>query len=113
MHQLGVFLNTIKRLLDILRPKIENKMKSWVACLPMPAELSFGERLNEVTVLLRAKYKNFLQAIIEKLFDNVKYLFLFLSLGFRTILACIDLLFNILMFESCLQITYFFILTQL
>ena len=78
MHQLGIFLNTIKRLLDILRPKIESQMKAWVACLPMPAELSFGERLNEVTVLLRAKYKNFLQAIIEKLFDNVRDLF-FLS----------------------------------
>jgi hypothetical protein len=32
----------------------------------------FGERLNEVTVELRAKYKSFLQAIVEKLADNAR-----------------------------------------
>eukprot|EP00249_Psilotum_nudum_P017450 c26329_g2_i1 orf=245-2914(-) len=70
-NQLGVFLNTIKRLLDTLRPKIETQMKSWVACLPVEGgNACFGERLNEVTVMLRAKYKKFLHAIVEKLVEN-------------------------------------------
>ncbi|KAI5054834.1 hypothetical protein GOP47_0029979 [Adiantum capillus-veneris] len=71
-NQLGIFMNTIKRLLDILRPKIEAQMRAWIACLPTEGveKAGFGERLNEVTVLMRAKYKNFLQAIVEKLFDN-------------------------------------------
>jgi len=50
-------------------------MKTWVACLPeeggRPDRVVFGERLNEVTIELRAKYKNYLQSIVEKLADNV------------------------------------------
>lgn len=50
-------------------------MKTWVACLPEqgggPDRVVFGERLNEVTIELRAKYKNYLQSIVEKLADNV------------------------------------------
>eukprot|EP00250_Pteridium_aquilinum_P001118 c11326_g1_i1 orf=873-4781(+) len=73
-NQLGIFLNTIKRMLDILRPKIETQMRAWIACLPTEGteRAGFGERLNEVTVLMRAKYKNFMQAIVEKLFDNAR-----------------------------------------
>eukprot|EP01018_Ginkgo_biloba_P005667 Gb_02174 [translate_table: standard] len=73
-NQLGVFLNTIKRLLDVLRPKIEAQLKSWVSCLPEGAggNMVFGERLSEITVMLRAKFKNFLQAIVEKLADNTR-----------------------------------------
>eukprot|EP00250_Pteridium_aquilinum_P008976 c18351_g1_i1 orf=647-4504(+) len=72
--QLGTFLNTIKRLLDTLRPKIDVQMKAWVACVPVEtgSRASFGERLNEVTILLRAKYKSFIQAIVEKLADNAR-----------------------------------------
>lgn len=72
--QLGVMLNSIKRLLDTLRPKIEAQMKAWAECLPEGAGHGgavFGERHNEVTIELRAKYKNFLQAIVEKLAENV------------------------------------------
>jgi hypothetical protein len=72
--QLGVMLNSMKRLLDTLRPNIDAQMKAWVACLPGEGghgRVVFGERLNEVTVELRAKYKSFLQAIVEKLADNV------------------------------------------
>jgi hypothetical protein len=72
--QLGVMLNSMKRLLDTLRPNIDAQMKAWVACLPGEGghgRIVFGERLNEVTVELRAKYKSFLQAIVEKLADNV------------------------------------------
>lgn len=75
LSQLGVMLNSLKRLLDTLRPKMETQMKAWVACLPGEGaghgRVVFGERLNEVTIELRAKYKNFLQAIVEKLADNV------------------------------------------
>lgn len=73
-NQLGTFLNTIKRLLDTLRPKIDVQMKSWVACVSVETggKTSFGERLNEVTILLRAKYKNFIQAVVEKLADNAR-----------------------------------------
>ncbi|KAL3699757.1 hypothetical protein R1sor_017779 [Riccia sorocarpa] len=74
--QLGVMLNSMKRLLDTLRPKVELQMKGWVACLPAdgagPGKTSFGERLNEVTIELRAKYKNYLHAIVEKLSDNTR-----------------------------------------
>ncbi|KAL2652043.1 hypothetical protein R1flu_020171 [Riccia fluitans] len=74
--QLGVMLNSMKRLLDTLRPKVESQMKGWVACLPAdgagPGKSSFGERLNEVTIELRAKYKNYLHAIVEKLADNTR-----------------------------------------
>ncbi|CAK9199091.1 unnamed protein product [Sphagnum troendelagicum] len=73
--QLGVMLNSMKRLLDTLRPNIDAQMKAWVACLPGEGghgRVVFGERLNEVTVELRAKYKSFLQAIVEKLADNAR-----------------------------------------
>ncbi|XP_057845324.1 uncharacterized protein LOC131054738 isoform X2 [Cryptomeria japonica] len=72
--QLGVFLNTIKRLLDVLRPKIEAQLKSWVSCLPEGAcgNMIFGEHMSEITVMLRAKFKNYLQAIIDKLADNTQ-----------------------------------------
>lgn len=73
-NQLGVFLNTIKRLLDVLRPKIEVQLKSWVSCMPEGAcgNMIFGEHMGEITVLLRAKFKNTMQAIIEKLADNTR-----------------------------------------
>ncbi|KAH9321638.1 hypothetical protein KI387_016277, partial [Taxus chinensis] len=73
-NQLGVFLNTIKRLLDVLRPKIEAQLTSWVSCLPEGAcgNMIFGERMSEITVMLRSKFKIFSQAIIEKLDDNTR-----------------------------------------
>lgn len=55
-------------------------MKAWSELLPDGAGqggVVFGERHNEVTIELRAKYKNFLQAIVEKLAENVS-----LSLSF-------------------------------
>lgn len=71
-----MMLNSIKRLLDVQRPKIEAQMRGWVACLPTEigtgSKGMFGERFNEVTVELRAKYKNYLQAIVDKLADNVR-----------------------------------------
>lgn len=49
-------------------------MKGWVAFLPIDGgvgKAAFGEHFNEVTIEVRAKYKNYLHAIVEKLADNV------------------------------------------
>ncbi|XP_024361658.1 uncharacterized protein [Physcomitrium patens] len=73
--QLGVMVNSIKRLLDTLRPKIETQLKTWAAYLPEGAVQGgavVGERHNEVTIELRAKYKNYLHALVEKLAENAR-----------------------------------------
>ncbi|KAL1560530.1 hypothetical protein AAHA92_10730 [Salvia divinorum] len=71
--QLGIFLNTIKRILDVLHCRIEDKLKSWASYLPAngDSKTSFGEQMNTITVLLRTKYKNYIQAIVVKLADNM------------------------------------------
>lgn len=62
-------------MLDILRPKIETQLKSWSSCIPDGGGNAVpGERLSEVTVMLRAKFRNYLQAVVEKLAENVSYL---------------------------------------
>ncbi|KAL5865487.1 hypothetical protein ACOSQ3_003001 [Xanthoceras sorbifolium] len=72
--QLGTFLNTIKRILDILHCRVEDILKSWASYLPVVGDKKspFGEQMNGVTVLLRTKYKNYLQATVEKLVINVQ-----------------------------------------
>ncbi|XP_019455624.1 PREDICTED: uncharacterized protein LOC109356653 isoform X1 [Lupinus angustifolius] len=70
--ELGIFLNSLKRMLDILRPRIESQFKSWGSCLPNNGNTAPGERLSEVTVMLRTKFRNYLQAIVEKLVENTK-----------------------------------------
>ena len=70
--QLGVLLNSMKRMLDVLRPKVEAQFKSWGSCIPDGGNNAVpGERLSEVTVMLRAKFRNYLQAVVEKLVENV------------------------------------------
>lgn len=71
LFQLGILLNSLKRMLDILRPRVESQFKSWGSCLPHAGNTAPGERLSEVTVMLRAKFRNYLQAIVEKLVENV------------------------------------------
>lgn len=58
-------------MLDTLRPRIESKIKSWGSCIPNVGNIAPGERLSEVTVMLRAKFRNYVQAIVEKLVENV------------------------------------------
>ncbi|XP_057442468.1 uncharacterized protein LOC130734157 [Lotus japonicus] len=70
--ELGILLNSLKRMLDILRPRVESQFKSWGSCLPHAGNTAPGERLSEVTVMLRAKFRNYLQAIVEKLVENTK-----------------------------------------
>ncbi|KAK9166916.1 hypothetical protein Scep_002107 [Stephania cephalantha] len=69
---LGILLNSMKRMLDVLRPRIENHITSWGSCIPDSGNAAPGERLSEVTVMLRAKFRNYLQAVVEKLADNTK-----------------------------------------
>ncbi|XP_057550627.1 uncharacterized protein LOC130828680 [Amaranthus tricolor] len=70
--EVGILLNSLKRMLDILGPKIETQFKSWGSCIPNARNQVPGECLSEVTVMLRAKFKNYLQAIVEKLVENTR-----------------------------------------
>ncbi|KAG5052607.1 hypothetical protein HKD37_02G005259 [Glycine soja] len=70
--ELGVLLNSLKRMLDSLRPRVESQFKTWGSCLPHVGNTTPGERLSEVTVMLRAKFRNYVQAIVEKLAENAK-----------------------------------------
>ncbi|TMW99778.1 hypothetical protein EJD97_001966 [Solanum chilense] len=71
-EDLGILLNSMKRMLDILRPNIEQQFKSWGSCIREGGNTAPGERLSEVTVMLRAKFRNYVQAVIEKLVENTK-----------------------------------------
>ncbi|GAV59244.1 hypothetical protein CFOL_v3_02775 [Cephalotus follicularis] len=68
--ELGILLNSMKRMLDELRPKIETKIKSWCSCIPDSENAAPGECFGEITVLLKAKFRNILQAVVEKLAEN-------------------------------------------
>nr|CAB3448038.1 unnamed protein product [Digitaria exilis] len=71
-EDIGILLNTLKRLLDVLRPQIESHLKSWSSCIPNGGNsAASGEKLSEVTVTLRAKFRNYMQAVVEKLAENV------------------------------------------
>ncbi|XP_021861749.1 uncharacterized protein [Spinacia oleracea] len=70
--EVGILLNSVKRMLDVLRPKIETQFKSWGSCIANIGNQIPGERLSEVTVMLRAKFRNYLQAIVEKLVENTR-----------------------------------------
>ncbi|PKI73540.1 hypothetical protein CRG98_006121 [Punica granatum] len=71
-EELGILLNSMKRMLDILRPRIETKFKSWGSCMPNCGNTAPGDRLSEVAVMLRTKFRNYLQAVVEKLAENTK-----------------------------------------
>lgn len=70
---MGTFLNTIKRILDVLHIRVEGILKSWASYMPVVGDKKslFGEQMNGITVLLRTKYKNYLQATVGKLICNV------------------------------------------
>ncbi|XVF31964.1 hypothetical protein REPUB_Repub17cG0040800 [Reevesia pubescens] len=72
--QLGIFLNTVKRILDVLHCRVEDVLKSWASYLPLTGDKKslFGEQMNGITVMLRTKYKNYLQATVEKLVNNMQ-----------------------------------------
>ncbi|RAL51189.1 hypothetical protein DM860_018215 [Cuscuta australis] len=72
--QLGTFLNTLKRILDVLHCQVEGILKLWASYLPENGErkTTFGEQLNGISVMLRTKYKNYLQAVVVKLASNMQ-----------------------------------------
>lgn len=72
--QLGIFLNTMKRILEVLHCRVEDVLNSWASYLPVMGDKKtlFGEQMNGITVLLRTKYKTYLQAIIGNLVNNVR-----------------------------------------
>lgn len=78
--QLGILLNSMKRMLDVLRPKVEHQLKSWGSCIPDGGNTAPGERLSEVTVMLRSKFRTYLQAVVEKLAENVSIFYILLLL---------------------------------
>ncbi|PON88015.1 hypothetical protein TorRG33x02_162170 [Trema orientale] len=73
-NQLGTFLNTMKRILDVLHCRVEDILKAWASVLPVMGDKKslFGEQMNAVTVLLRTKYKTYLQATVGKLISNLQ-----------------------------------------
>ncbi|KAL6558737.1 hypothetical protein OROMI_019087 [Orobanche minor] len=70
--ELGVLLNSMKRMLDTLRPQIEAQLKLWGSCIPESGNMVPGECLSEVTVMIRSKFRAYVQAVIEKLVENTK-----------------------------------------
>ncbi|XP_077249880.1 uncharacterized protein LOC143889519 [Tasmannia lanceolata] len=73
-EELGILLNTLKRLLDVLLPKIETQLRSWGSCIPSPdgGSAVAGDCLHEVTVMLRSKFRNYIDAVVEKLAENTR-----------------------------------------
>ncbi|XP_068642978.1 uncharacterized protein [Aristolochia californica] len=71
-EELGILLNTMKRSLDVLMPRIETQLKSWGSCIPDGGTSGAGEKLSEVTVLLRTKFRNYIQAVVEKHAENTR-----------------------------------------
>ncbi|XP_051126770.1 uncharacterized protein LOC127248464 isoform X2 [Andrographis paniculata] len=68
--ELGVVLNTMRRMLDVLRPQIEGKLKSWGSCIPGNGDMLPGERLSEIAVMIRSKFRAYVQAVIDRLVEN-------------------------------------------
>ncbi|KAI3897788.1 hypothetical protein MKX03_013694 [Papaver bracteatum] len=71
-EELGVFMNSIKRMIDTLLPEIETRLQSWSSCIPSGCSTVPGELLRETMVMLRSKLGSYLQAIVEKLVENMK-----------------------------------------
>lgn len=71
-EELGTLFNLIKKMLDVLQPEIESQFKSWSAYISKSENTVPGELLNEVTVMLRTKFRNYMQAAIEKLAGNTR-----------------------------------------
>ncbi|CAH9139344.1 unnamed protein product [Cuscuta epithymum] len=71
-NELGILLNSMKRMLDVVRPQIEAQFKSWGSCLPDSSNVLPGERISEITIMLRTKFKSYMQALMDKLVENTK-----------------------------------------
>ncbi|KAL9241380.1 hypothetical protein vseg_015499 [Gypsophila vaccaria] len=70
--ELGIVLNSLRRMLDVLFPKIEAQLKTWSVFMVDAGNGVPGERLTEVTIMLRTKFRNLTQAVTEKLLENTR-----------------------------------------
>ncbi|KAL9251281.1 hypothetical protein AKJ16_DCAP03463 [Drosera capensis] len=73
-QELGTFLNTVKRILEVLHVRVEDRLKPWASCLPTDGDSksSFGEQMTGFTVLLRTKYKTYIHGVVAKLYRNLQ-----------------------------------------
>ncbi|KAI0492413.1 hypothetical protein KFK09_026684 [Dendrobium nobile] len=72
-NELGIFLNTMKRILDVHHCRVEEILKSAASFWTLATENeNFGERTNGITIMLRTNYKNYKQAIIKMLVNNTE-----------------------------------------
>ncbi|XP_011657956.1 uncharacterized protein LOC101209129 isoform X1 [Cucumis sativus] len=70
--ELGILLNTMKRMLDEFMPQIERKLNSLASSYMTDEGHANGEYLSEVTLVLRAKFRSYLHAVVEKLAENTR-----------------------------------------
>ena len=61
-------------MLDVLRPKIETHLSLWSSCIPHDGGTTKEDCSSEVSVMLRAKFRSYLHAVVEKLAENVSTL---------------------------------------
>ncbi|KAG9135285.1 hypothetical protein Leryth_015185 [Lithospermum erythrorhizon] len=69
--ELGIALNSMERMLNVLQPEIEVQM-SRNSCIASNGNDVNGEYVSEITVMLRAKLRTYLQVVTEKLVQNTK-----------------------------------------
>ncbi|KAJ4758225.1 transmembrane protein [Rhynchospora pubera] len=71
--QLGTFLNTLKRMMDVLHCWVEEMMRPWAPLLTVSDQISpFGEHMNSISIVLKKKYRKYLQAVVKKLLSNTQ-----------------------------------------
>ncbi|KAL0751934.1 hypothetical protein Bca101_033937 [Brassica carinata] len=70
--ELGVFLNSMKRVLGTLRSSTEERFQEWNSYLSDKKKRVLGEQLSQVTVLLKSKFKCYTQALVVKLVENMR-----------------------------------------
>ncbi|KAJ8765656.1 hypothetical protein K2173_014778 [Erythroxylum novogranatense] len=70
--ELGILLNSMKWMLEVLGPEIETQLKSWSSCIPEGENDVTGECLREIKVMLKSKFKSYQRAIGEMLVENTK-----------------------------------------
>ncbi|KAL8229027.1 hypothetical protein R6Q57_013927 [Mikania cordata] len=71
-EELGTLFNSMKKMLDVRQPEIEKQFKSHSSCISQSENPVPGELLSEVTVMMRTKFRNYMQASVEKLAGNTR-----------------------------------------
>ncbi|KAI5324766.1 hypothetical protein L3X38_033839 [Prunus dulcis] len=69
-NELGILFNSMKRMLDVLWPKIESRLMSWSSCIP--DGYARGVRLQDEAAMLRTKFRSYRLAVVEKLAENTR-----------------------------------------